>query len=283
MPPREGFPPLYRGGFYSLPKKPKLTYDIRTKSTDNHGRVMSLCCPICEAGSDKCLCGEGKVTSPDCIQSKLLASYLVRSDKYGFLHLNKYPSPEDSENGPMYTGLFWTVYREIAPLPHRENPFKKLMHIDGGYRTTPETQKPYDFSHDNMTGLVCYSEIYLEHWELYFVNRQFLHPKDIAFYLYAKRPHLFFWLLPITILAMLISCAQTYKTRNGQKIIKTDGKLLALMRCLAFNMNTTLKACTWLISKNSYFRDWETVATRYFRDKDHPCVMAIREWEARRQ
>ena len=231
---------------------------------------MSLCCPNCEAGEDLCLC----VSEID----KILLSKKIYSDKYQFLHLKVYPDPEQSENAPFYEGLFWTVFREVAALPSRANPYKLIEQPDGRYRTTPVSESKR-FSHDNMTGLVCYNEIHGSTFNLYY-SRQFLHPRDIIFYLYAKWPHTFFLFLPILSVIMIISCAQTYKKRNGRKIAKTDGKLLTLMRCLAFNMNITLSICTWLISKNKKFSTWENVSTIYF-GKSHPCTQIIRLWENR--
>ena len=233
---------------------------------------MSLSCPHCEAGEDRCLC----VSETD----KVLASYKIYSDSYGLLHLGQRPDPEQCENAPMYTGLFWSVFRELGPIEYLpKNPMHHLW-FDDHYRTTPLTTKPFDLSHDNMTGIICFSEIYGYEWALY-KSKQFMHPRDIAFYLYAKYPHWFFWLLPITSIAMIISCAQTYKTRNGKKMLRTDGKLLALMRCLAFNMNVTLSICTWLINKNKNFKSWCNVARIYFGN-DHPCTRVIREWQSKK-
>lgn len=235
-----------------------------------------MTCKECEVGALDCVCGEGTV----CLNTydKILLAYKTYSDKFGILQLRKNPSPQDSENGPTFTGLFWSVWSKVSSMPSIENPFEHLI-TDGKYRTTPNSPNPR-FSHDNMTGVVCASEVFGWPW-LYYYSDQFIHPRDLIFYNWSKSQSFLSWLLlPIVSITMIISCAQTYKTRNGRKIVKTDGKLLTLMRCLSHDMNLTLKVCTWLMSRNEKFQCWEKVANRYFQDSEHPNVQIIREWES---
>lgn len=195
-----------------------------------------------------------------------------------FIHLAPNPDPEQSENAPLFTGYYFTLKNKIDGTKHNFNIMNFLLN-KGKYRTTPITNNRR-FSRDNMTGVVCYSKVNDFKFNLYFWP-QWLHPRDIMIFLYAKNEYLFFPFLPFISFFMILTCWQKYKVRNGKKIVKTDGKLMALMTCLAFNMDTTLKICTKIIYTHKYFNSWEDVAMYYYKRDDHPCVTITKALEIR--
>lgn len=132
------------------------------------------------------------------------------------------------------------------------------------------------FSHDNRTAVVCISKILgmnyhteekFKHW------KQYMHPRDIVFYNYLKggwRKLLATFFMWMPILDMIFTCASTYKVRNGKRIVKTDGKLLAWVRLHTVEMKLVSKICTYLLSKNMFFKTWKNVFNIYFTDFAHP-------------
>jgi hypothetical protein len=131
------------------------------------------------------------------------------------------------------------------------------------------------FSHDNMTGLVCLSNILDYSFHKKYFNygwKRRWHPRDVIFYLYAKGGIIGFlasFLLWIPMIAMAVSCAQDYKVRQGRKILKTDGKLLAWLRVNSFNLPITKWLCTKIIERNKEFGSWKHCFEIYF-GKKHP-------------
>ncbi len=194
-------------------------------------------------------------------------------DEDGFLHTKNNPEVNQSENGPMFTGL-------LSIFDHRIGSFEKTHYIDNllgnGFRANHDRLWGSHFSHDNMTGLYCLyknrmllgklSKLPIAKWN----NRWWLHPKDLAFYFWCHYPRLGYLTLWIASLAMIISCIQKYKVRNGQRIIKTDGKLLAFLRCRSFNLTLTYAICTFFIERHEYFNSWNDVAKKYFQEEGHP-------------
>jgi len=192
-------------------------------------------------------------------------------DSDGYIHIKKNPAIDQSENNPMYEGLLAASGHPVFGM------FNRIHDIKSGlFRANAHREWGSHFSHDNMTGMYC---TYKSKYSQYMVdtlpvmrwnNRWWLHPKDISFYFWAKNPRLGLPFLWIASLCMIISCYQEYKVRNGNKILKTDGKLLAWMRCKSFGMHRTLKICTWLIERNPKFGSWNNVAKIYFREEGHP-------------
>ena len=88
-------------------------------------------------------------------------------------------------------------------------------------------------------------------------------------------------------IAMIVSCWQTHKVRGGRKIIKTDGKILTFIRCIAMPMPITWLVCNWLVLKRKRVTDhtvfkwssWFTVFNTYYRLTEHPNVQLVRELE----
>lgn len=198
-------------------------------------------------------------------------------DRDGFLHLHKNPEIDESENSPMYYGLLSSVI--VIPYFLSLSPLKQ----GNKFRANANREWGSHFSHDNMTGLYCIlknegSEAYMRSLPTVYWNRDFwLHPRDLAFYFWAKHPILGFPFIWIASLSMIISCIQKYKVRgNGNKIIKTDGKLLTYMRCKTFNMSITFSICSFFIRHHKYFNNWNDVAVMYFKDVDHPLRKLIK-------
>jgi len=109
------------------------------------------------------------------------------------------------------------------------------------------------------------------------IHPQRFHPRDVAFYFACHYPGLKYLVLWITSIAMIISCAQTYKVRNGKKIIKTDGKILSLLRILALDMKWTYKICTYLLQKNKHFVSWANCFKIYYAHNDQHPIRRVTE------
>lgn len=211
-------------------------------------------------------------------------------DVHGYIHLNESPEVDESENGPMFTGLLLVtpnITRWNVANPFQQGPdlFAVINVKDkGAFRVNAKGKWGDHFSHDNMTGLYCILNISPKPLKvirkhlpiLKWNNRWWLHPRDISFYFWCHHPILGLPFLWIASLAMIISCYQTYKVRGGVKIVKTDGKLLTWMRCKSFNMPITFAICTWLIKRNPYFVTWNHVASIYFKNPKHPLRTLIK-------
>lgn len=128
------------------------------------------------------------------------------------------------------------------------------------------------WSHDNHTALTSASFIldmdYHKRLDWHGWYRR-IHPRDLGYYLSLRYPAFKRVLLIPTQIAMIVSCYQEYKTRNGNTMLKTDGKLLAWVRFNTIKMPITRKICNWLIKRNPKFGSWKNVFTIYF-GLDHP-------------
>jgi hypothetical protein len=192
-------------------------------------------------------------------------------DKDGFIHLHKFPKVDQSENRNFYTGLLSVKYDSRPRIFYGKN---------GMFKNNSNSELGSHVSHDEITGmylirknsgLPC-DDLPILKWN----NRWWLHPRDMSFYFYCHHPILGLPFLWITSLCMIVSCAQTYKVRNGNKIIKTDGKLSAWGKCQTYDMRLTYKICTWLIERNPVFGSWNNCAKIYFKNKEHPLRDLIR-------
>jgi len=139
-----------------------------------------------------------------------------------------------------------------------------------------------NWSHDNHTALLCASyilDLQIEDKFLYKGWYRRIHPRDLGYYLYlfytSKLPKLgvistlLRVLLIPTAIAMMVSCYQQTKVRNGVTFNKTDGKLLAWLRFNTVRMPLVERICTYLIERNPIFGSWKNVFTIYF-GADHP-------------
>lgn len=132
------------------------------------------------------------------------------------------------------------------------------------------------FSHDNLTGVFCLSKTLGtdHHKKIWFKNYwAYLHPRDFIWYLWANQKWYSYLVLPflwIATLAMMHSCWSDYKVRNGNKILKTDGKILTFLRLKTFRMPITARLCDWVLRNNNEFGSWKACFTMYFKDPEHP-------------
>ena len=161
------------------------------------------------------------------------------------------------ENGILFTSEFFTLKKLLGRLSERDK-FLAKQAIES-QRVSPSEFRAISEeinSHDNHTGIVCLSYLVgFDYHKRFFWKHWWrrIHPRDIVFYLYLKGglsrsiASLLMW---IPSLAMIISCAQNYKVRNGRRILKTDGKLLAWLRFNTIKMPITELICTWLIKRN---------------------------------
>jgi hypothetical protein len=204
-------------------------------------------------------------------------------DKYGFVHHKKVENgdPETSENGPLYTGMALTENRLIIE-DYRLKDLLARIYVGGTWRTTPVSPASAGFSHDNFKGLIAMILYFKKRDPKFFkkwrkrvplFHRQLMHPRDFCLVGYFKYPLIFWPTLPIVWLTMFITCYQTYKVRNGVKYIKTDGKLMARMICIAFNWPVVLDFCTDILKRKDrevLKISWRHCFAIYFKDPDHP-------------
>ena len=227
-------------------------------------------------------------------------------DKDGFLHLTPNykdkPPIDQTTNGALFTGTYIVLRYRAKLLTIRDvHDFtESLIHL---YNPATKEWRNHsisdwnEFSLDNFIGVAtalkcCMKflekknftkskvyhrcEYYMEtipyfHWQLD-------HPKDFIYLGFLKSPVLFFPLMWFVSLAMIVSCYQTFKYKNGRAIIKTDGKILAFIRFTATKMPITEYVCTWLIKNKKHklkenvftFGSWSDIFIRYFKNVNHP-------------
>jgi hypothetical protein len=237
-------------------------------------------------------------------------------DKFGFIHLTPNPDPEQSENAPLFTGTNITLHewRGTLTLPISYaflDSVSKLIK-DGDWYTTPVSVVKR-FSRDNFAGVISglksiiryakkMNNSHLENKakkllkQVPLFHRQLIHPRDFVMVGYAKYPWLFFPLLPILTISLIVSCWQTHKVRNGNKIAKTDGKIIALILSYSMCLVLTHLICVWLIKNKKRKRPkpstgsdysgntwkWDklwAIFYDYFRRGDHPNAVLINRIE----
>ena len=199
-------------------------------------------------------------------------------DKYGLLHVNK---GRDSENGILFTVEYYLLRLLTNELSDEDiKSFKItvafLKNQDNTFSALPNGGDHW--SHDNHTAkcsmeylLGLNSDIWLKDWY------KRVHPRDLIFYWFMT-PYIGWMARPFLWIpgaAMVVSCIQTYKTRGDVKMLRTDGKLLTFVRCIAtrrksWTMALTWRLCSWIINKKKQFGSWSSVFSIYFRETDHP-------------
>lgn len=224
-------------------------------------------------------------------------------DEYNIMHHATYPLSMASENGPLFLGTNIVL----------KNMTNNLLEIDiiefidsieklytDRWHTTPKSPSLH-FSHDNMTGIVCalkacrsflnstqypgikryHLESRISHFEALcpIFDRQRLHPRDLMFYSICKYPKLqYLFYIPLMAI-MIVSAYQTYKIRGSKKdgsyrkIIKTDGKIIALLRCaaLGWSLKWIEKALFRLRGSPQWsYQDWSDVFQKYYTEYNHP-------------
>jgi len=207
---------------------------------------------------------------------------------YGFPRAYK---GERSETPVMFLAVWYYLFNMVPPherctdIPPdvnftnvNETLKKWLTSNKGELRTVNHDLNPR-FSLDNAVSFVCLSRLCgFDYRPFLGLNKHYsIHPKEFFFFLYAKYPLIGWLFLWIPMLAMMVSCWQEYKVRNGHYIVKVDGKILMLLRCKAFNLRITEWICTRLILRQIYYDSLGDLFYRYFRHKytsltdwDHP-------------
>lgn len=189
-----------------------------------------------------------------------------------------------SENSPMFTGIECQLYSECKELDE-EMSKEYLIEVmpefynSAGYWVSSAGSENNRFSRDNFSGLISIIKLCSKFKSnkvavkrlkklVPLFHRQLAHPRDFVLVGFFKYPWLFWPLLPITWVAFLISCLQKYKVRDGNKIVKTDGKLIAFMVCHAFNFRVTYWLCRKAIRVPGFSSRFAVSAT-YFKDMGH--------------
>jgi len=185
----------------------------------------------------------------------------------------------------------------------------------GYWRVTPISERN-DFSRDNWSGVFAGLEccerkakewgdkklacrIALLKKSIPIFHKQLDHPRDFLLVLGFK----YKWLRPFCMwlpkLAAIISMYQTHKKKGS--LAKTDGKIIGLSLCIAFNWKWTLWVMTKLLDKKRIYPmprnawhmctkqkgmkwtwdSFENVFHDYFDDINHPNVVRVKTWEER--
>jgi len=171
---------------------------------------------------------------------------------------------------------------EYHILVHDSDSVWRLLYTNMASNNGELRDKPYSdnpkVSHDNYTMACCAAKWFDMEFvlsKLKIFSKYRMHPRDIAFYFYCKHPVIGYPFIWITSLAMIISCARVWKVRPGFKAYSTDGKILALFRCIACDMELTYKICTWFLKRQPELTTWKKVIDYYFKADlypDHPIV-----------
>ena len=132
-------------------------------------------------------------------------------------------------------------------------------------------------SHDNMTGIVCISKSFKLNYHKRLCHRDWhrrLHPRDVAFYLYAKHR----WLKPLTSITMISMVWACWHKQISNGVLDTDGKLLAWLRFETFDWKWTRRLCTYIIKKR-HGKNWADLFQIYFGgySMDHPNIILSRK------
>lgn len=205
-------------------------------------------------------------------------------DRTGMLHVDL---KKESENGVLFTAEFYALLAN-AGFQFGAGDIRVLLdnqiYKPGERRKTPGLDDDH-YSHDNDTGFRTAACLLAEYYDDDSYRRKMFlgdywknfpgqsHPRDFGFRMATKGG---FWrvlavpFLWITSVAMFISCFQDYKVRNENKILKTDGKLLAWLRCQALCMPITFKICSAIIRRNKEFGSWKRCFEMYFKVPQHP-------------
>ena len=228
-------------------------------------------------------------------------------DKFGLIHLHENPKANESENPLLFTAE-WVIATQLDIWKDGykgSETFNKLAGLQFKIQSILDTfiQKPFKatgistsdhFSHDNMTGLYCLAYLiysitgndrYINTLPILSWNgRIWWHPRDILFYCAVKLKTkgklcdlLSYPLLIMPLIAMMVSCWQSHKTRGGNKIIKTDGKMLSWLRTSSLGLTGSKSMMLSLIRKSGNFTTWKEVSAYYFKDPLHPVTENINE------
>lgn len=236
--------------------------------------------------------------------------------------------PRDNENGIYFLALlgalrglnagrathqfnrdFLQICGNIRAFGSDSSPILGLYDREMGASLSPDKLGIRTISHDNLTGIACYSKLVglYEHKYIAEYGRKhfwrfdnvypgaprwarFSHPRDIIFWSYLDgswlaKPFMFF---PLA--CCIWSCYGTYNNRpdlftrvvnffktgkwdTTRKIRATSGKLLAFLRLTTLREKwwgeLTWKFCTYLVGK-AFAGRWNEVFSIYFGDENNP-------------
>jgi len=217
-------------------------------------------------------------------------------DRAGFIHHIRNPHMDSSENPLTFTGTYYVMKNYDMADAGELRRLNALVCRDGHYRTTYVSAWGKSISHDDMTAWISALYRYGMEKEISDIRLCFprhFQPWNLNYYLALKfcspdRVPLF------TRIMGELSCKEGHKTRGGNKIAKTDGKILALVRARALEDGkhqtklTELLKHTWhpvpLPSNNKLvlyshinaewrWGSWHNVFLDYYKmDAEHPNV-----------
>lgn len=224
-------------------------------------------------------------------------------NKYGLLNAQSCSlDSEAEENTLLFSGIYLISLKRSGK-PYQEFLQKYIEYVElcrvgpGLFNQTPVVPDNHDkyMSHDTLTGLICVSKefdlsYHTEIWKTikkqYFcynnVDSKFmsrpLHPRDIIFYGIIADSRICKLLWSILWIIQAVACIQKYKTRNGIKIWKTDGKILAWLRCQTLGWNKSLRMYQFLNRICSGFHNWFHVFSIYYK-KEHPILNLVKYFD----
>lgn len=239
-------------------------------------------------------------------------------DRYGFLHhkLVRNGDPLTSENAPLFDGTniaLKFMNNQLLCSEAFEYTDRVWLLCEGEYwKVTPVSDRS-DFSRDNWAGvfmgLEC-CERKAKKWGnkklLYRVrllkkripdfHHQLDHPRDFLQVIGFKYKLLRPFTMWASKLAAIVSMYQSHKKRANFAMAKTDGKIIGLGLCIAFNWKWTLAIMNRFLSrKRTYpmpgnawhmctkhkgmkwsWDNWGNIFHDYFNDINHPNVQLVK-------
>lgn len=227
-------------------------------------------------------------------------------DKYGWVHLHPNPTYNQSENHPMFHSIIIVLHLKAVQQGKMQYDRKLINNYLYSFQTIyfkdtkewklyPE-QTEVDFSLDNFTGIISalvmiirlnpdreaktIAKYYLKLLPMF--HKQLDHPRDFMYVLIIHAHRLlgrFVFLSRIAVIPLLIvwgahivTFYQGYKVRKGNRIPKTDGKILAVLRSysMPWTVGLIFPVLTWLFrnKKHIAYKDSELPWNADVIDKD---------------
>ena len=189
-------------------------------------------------------------------------------DKNGLLR-GKVKSQERDYNTLLFTPLY------VILIEKANKGIDHAMIDKFFFQVRKDRRENLHISHDNATGICCMEKFLNLPSSIPIFSLSRLHPRDIIFYGYAKYPLVFWFFLWIPMIAMIVTCVQNTKVRNGKVILKTDGKILAWLRFTTFDLKITKYICTSIIKHNKNFKSFYNCFALYFGET-HPITKVFK-------
>lgn len=200
-------------------------------------------------------------------------------DKDGLLRtrrITEYGVPEtkDAFNGLIYTSYLSTLMRMMMVASDPDN-LRQKMQLKYDLIDSDGFKKEHDYSHDDMTGIVC-----AKIWPYEIKWSRYWYRAESFLYLYCagrKWAKLFF---PILSAKMIFSHMTKNKAKNGS--LDTDGPLLAWVIYENFDFPLTKKICVFF-NKVHFGKKWlskmfeiKFSGNEFTENADHPCRVISR-------